>query len=149
MHVALLALKQEQIVALRLEVSDARARAERAEQARDAAIAKAFEVMTARPIEMVALPRERRAAPPELDLSRIDPSDNSAIRDLALNEMPGGKANASLLQAKMENIRTQVRAAHAAKAARAREVGAMAEPPPKTVNDQIEAAIAAGRERAR
>ena len=142
-HAALMELKDEQIALLRAELTHLRAEVLRADQQRDHAIAQLLD--RPEPAEV----KPRRQAPPTLDLALVDPSDNQAIRDLALSEMPAGKANASLLLAKMENIRSQVRAAHQAKAARAREVGSVRTEVPQSVQDQIDAAMATGREQAR
>lgn len=147
-HLAHMALMSEQIAALRNELSVARTDRLRAEASRDAAIAKAFEVLSPKPAEVVS-PEVRthtpRAEPETLDLSQVDPSDNRAIRDLALAEMGGGKASATLLLTKMDNIRKQVYAAIAAKSVRASEVGNI----PQSVNDLIDSAISQGKEQAR
>jgi hypothetical protein len=149
-HLALVALKDEQIKSLRDELSVARTDRLRSEAARDAAVLKAFELLTPKPVEVItpgARVREPRPTPETLDLSLVDPTDNNAIRDLALNEMPSGKASANLLMAKMENIRKQVYAAIAAKSARAREVGTIEMP--QSVSDQIDAAMEQGKQQAR
>ena len=147
-HLALMALKDEQIAFLRNELSVARTDRLRADAARDAAVAKAFELL--KPAE-VATPEARirtpRPQPKTLDLAEVDPTDNNAIRDLALAEMPAGTANATFLLNKMESIRSQVYAAKAARSARAREVGSIEVP--QAVNEIIEAAIAKGKEQAR
>lgn len=149
-HLAHMALKDEQIATLRNDLSVARTDRLRSEAARDAAVTKAFELLTAKPAE-VATPEARirtpRPAPKALDLAEVDPTDNAAIRDIALSEMPAGKGNATLLMNKMGSIRGQVYAAIAAKSVRAREVGNIEVP--RSVNDQINAAIAQGREQAR
>lgn len=153
-HLATLALKDEQIAALRNELSVARADRLRAEEARDAAVTKSFELLTPKPVEVLrpeARVREPKVAPKTLDLAEVDPTDNVALRDLALAEM-SGKANATHLMQKMESIRGQVYMARAAKSERAREVGtvrAPAEPVPEDINAMIDNAIAQGKQQAR
>jgi hypothetical protein len=153
-HLAHMALKDEQIALLRSELSNAREDRLRAETARDAAVAQAFTLLAPRPAE-VGSPevnkRTRQPEPPTLDLAEVDPTDNAALAQLALREMPAGKRNASLLQHKIASIRTQVYAAIAAKSERAKEVGTVAAPQdtPSWVSDMIDGAIAQGKEQAR
>jgi hypothetical protein len=153
-HLAHMALKDEQIAALRNDLSVARTDRLRSETARDVAVAKAFELLTPKPAEVVRPEARIRtpqpAPPPTLDLAEVDPTDNDAIRDLALAEMPAGKGNATLLMSKMESIRNQVYAAKAAKVARSREIGRIDAPTaPQHVIDAIEVAIAQGKQQAR
>jgi len=153
-HLALMAAKDEQIAALRDELSVSRSDRVAAEQARDAAITRALDILTPQPAIVAAAPapRTERTVPPTLDLAEVDPADTAAVRDLALNEMPAGKVSARLLLHKMDNIRAQIHAARAAKSARAMEVGTIATAapePPAWVGSAIEEAIAKGREQAR
>lgn len=150
-HVATVALKDEHIASLHKELAIARAERIRAEEARDSAVNKLIEALTPKPL---AIPqkvvREPKPPTPELDLSRIDPMDQGSIRDIALSEMPSGKISASLLMSKMENIKTQVLLAHAAKADRAKEVGTVQVAAiPDEVAALIDGAIAKGKEQAR
>jgi hypothetical protein len=151
-HLATTALKDELIARLREELSVARADRLHAEAARDAAVGKAFELLTPKAAAVVIpdakIQREPRPAPPTLDLSEVDPTNNSAIRDIALSEMPSGKVNANFLIQKMESVRAQVYLAHAVKAEKAREVGTISEVP-SVVEAMIDAAIIAGKEQAR
>ena len=145
-----LALKDEQIVTLSRELARAQHAVTRAEAERDRLLLHLLDrVNTAARAE---LPRAERVVPVELDLAEVDPSDNQAVRDLALNEMPA-KANASLLLLKMESIRKQIHAARFARSQRAREVGSIAaapaEAPPPWVAELIDHAVTQGKENAR
>jgi hypothetical protein len=146
-HLATMALKDELIASLRSELSVARTDRLRADAARDAAVARSFELLTPRTAQVApAGEKTPRKEVPTLDLSEVDPTDNNAIRDLALREMPG-KASAGLMVQKMESIRAQVYLARLAKSERAKEVGTIEVP--ESVNTQIEDAIAKGKEQAR
>ncbi|HEV2709151.1 MAG TPA: hypothetical protein VGU67_02960 [Edaphobacter sp.] len=146
-HLATLALKDEQIATLRADLSAARADRIRSEESRDAAITKVFDLLTPKQPSAPEprIPREPRPAPPTLDLAEIDPADTDAIRDIAISEMPSGKINASFLMQKIESVWTQVHLARAAKAERAKEVGTI----PADVSTMIDEAIAKGKEQAR
>lgn len=151
-HLATLALKDELIAFLRTELSEARADRLRAEEARDAAVSKAIEILTPKPAEAstpeVRTPREPLPIPETLDLSMVDPTDNAAITTIARSEMPSGKINASFLVQKIESVRAQVYLAHAAKAERAKEVGTIQEIP-DDIAAMIDGAITKGKEQAR
>lgn len=151
-HLALMALKDEQIASLREELATSRADRAAAEQARDVAITKALDILTPKPhpIPLSPLLQPPRPEPPTLDLAEVDPGDTQAVHDLALREMPAGKVGANLLLHKMNSIRTQIHAARAARAARAMEVGTIAAPAetPAWVGNAIEEAMARGREQA-
>lgn len=146
-HLAHLALKDEHIASLRSELSVARTDRLRAEAARDAAVTKAFDLLTPKPAEAAKTevrPRREKAATPARDLSQIDPNDQEAIRDIALSEMSPGKTNATFLTQKMASIKAQIHQARAAKHVRATEVG----PPPENIAAMIDNAISDGKERA-
>jgi hypothetical protein len=149
-HLATLALKDEQIAFLRKQLDEAHEECRRAGEARDAAVSKAFEILTPKPAPErgARAPREPRTPPQTLDLAEVDPTDTAAIRDIALSEMPAGRINPNFLIHKIENIRNQVYLARAAKSERAKEVGVIQEVP-AAITEMIESAITTGREQAR
>lgn len=155
-HLATVALKDELIAALRSELSTARTDRLRADSDRNAAVSKAFELLTPKPAEVAkpgVIVRRPVPEPETLDLSKVDPTDNHALAAIAVSEMGGGRLNASALQSKIESLRGQVLLAQAAKRARAQEVGTVTDTPqmdiPPDIAAMIDAAEAKGKEQAR